>query len=107
MEKYESEVVTRIISASWWKTRLSLGRCKCDLVSQLSESALRCQWIHTRNVRTPIASVASVMKEKAAHSQSEPCVLMCSCALGGFRPRASLPRRTNHSGMNIVGYGRG
>ena len=62
----------------------------------------------TMKVRIDMTAVASVMRENAAHSQSEALVLMCSCAFGGFRLSAALPSlRTSHCGTNIVGWEEG
>lgn len=53
------------------------------------------------NVKTDITNVESVTREKAAHSQSEALVLMCSCASGGLEPSASF-LRTSHCGTNMA-----
>lgn len=53
------------------------------------------------NVKQVITTRASVINEKAAQSQSEVCVTMCSCALGGLISTASLPSLVN-TGTNIL-----
>lgn len=44
-------------------------------------------------VKPVMTSRHNVTREKAAHSQSEAWVLMCSCAFGGLRSSAALPSR--------------
>lgn len=65
-------------------------------IRQIQRTAL------TMKVKTAMTNVHRVIKEKAAQSQSEALVLMCSCASGGFEPSASF-LRTSHSGTNMAG----
>ena len=44
---------------------------------------------------TIVTSSVKVMSENAAHSQSEPWVLMWRVALGGLRSSAALPAIAN------------
>lgn len=75
---------------------MASGKAVSSAIRQIQRIVL------TMKVKTAMISVHRVIKEKAAQSQSEALVLMCSCALGGFEPSASF-LRTSHSGTNMAG----
>ena len=100
MEKYATEVVIRIINAIWWKRRAPLGLYHF-VISPPPNVLFFLKKKLTKKVNTAMTSVHSVTREKAAQSQSEAFVLMCSCASGGLEPSASF-LRTSHSGTNMA-----
>ena len=64
---------------------LQCGRPRMSVLGLVSIYKMR-----TKKSRTIVPRRVNVMNANAAHSQSEPWVLMWSSALGGLRPRAWL-----------------
>lgn len=89
IEKYAMLAVVRTTMAIWWKSRALRGLCITQSAHVLQEI---CKSDHRRTVKViPVTTTRQrAMKENAAHSQSEPCVEICSIALGGLRFNASL-----------------
>ena len=57
----------------------------------------------TKKVRPVMQRKQNATRENAAHNQSEPFVLMWSCASGGLMSTASLPSRgTRTEGTNML-----